>query len=192
MSTFEKHPLTPFLPSNAKILMLGTFPPKREKWCMDFFYPNFQNDMWRIFGKIFFNDTNYFILPNQKNFDKDAIEKFLIEKQIAIFDTALEVNRLKDNASDAFLEIKKTINLTKILEQIPQCVGIVTTGAKASETLAEICKVKSPNVGEYIDIKYCNRTFKFFRMPSSSRAYPRSINFKADFYKQMFKLCKIL
>ena len=40
----EYHPLVPFLPSNAKVLFLGSFPPQRKRWCMDFFYPNFIND----------------------------------------------------------------------------------------------------------------------------------------------------
>ena len=43
----ERHPLRPFLPANAQMLMLGSFPPPREWWCMEFFYPNPQNDMWR-------------------------------------------------------------------------------------------------------------------------------------------------
>ena len=30
--------------------MLGSFPPQQKRWSMAFFYPNFQNDMWRIFG----------------------------------------------------------------------------------------------------------------------------------------------
>ncbi|MGQ2387720.1 uracil-DNA glycosylase family protein, partial (plasmid) [Acinetobacter ursingii] len=41
----ESHPLQPFLPSNAKLLMLGSFPPPKERWKMDFYYPNYQNDM---------------------------------------------------------------------------------------------------------------------------------------------------
>lgn len=49
----EKHPLQPFLPQNSKALFLGSFPPSRERWSMDFYYPNFQNDMWRIFGLVF-------------------------------------------------------------------------------------------------------------------------------------------
>ena len=57
----EKHPLEPFLPEGARILMLGSFPPKRERWSMDFFYPNFINDMWRITGHIFFGDKDHFI-----------------------------------------------------------------------------------------------------------------------------------
>ena len=58
----ETHPLAPFMPEGSRILMLGTFPPARSRWCMDFFYPNFQNDMWRIMGLCFFNDKEYFII----------------------------------------------------------------------------------------------------------------------------------
>ena len=53
ISQIETHPLAPFLPVNAKLLMLGSFPPPKERWKMDFYYPNYQNDMWRIFGLIF-------------------------------------------------------------------------------------------------------------------------------------------
>ena len=50
----EQHPLEPFLPENARLLMLGSFPPKRIRWSMEFFYPNLQNDMWRIVGYLAF------------------------------------------------------------------------------------------------------------------------------------------
>ena len=36
----ERHPLQPFLPPNGRLLMLGSFPPPRKRWCMDFFYHN--------------------------------------------------------------------------------------------------------------------------------------------------------
>ena len=61
----ETHPLEPFLPEDARLLMLGSFPPKRERWSMDFFYPNFNNDMWRIFGLVFFSDRAAFIAPGR-------------------------------------------------------------------------------------------------------------------------------
>ena len=51
----ERHPLQPFLPANAQILMLGSFPPPKERWCMDFFYPNPQNDMWLAIAPDFFS-----------------------------------------------------------------------------------------------------------------------------------------
>ena len=40
----EWHPLIPFLPENARVLFLGSFPPLRNRWCIDFYYPNFIND----------------------------------------------------------------------------------------------------------------------------------------------------
>ena len=36
----EQHPFEPFLPDGAVVLMLGTFPPKPERWSMEFYYPN--------------------------------------------------------------------------------------------------------------------------------------------------------
>ena len=59
----ELHPLEPFLPGNARILMLGSFPPKRIRWSMEFFYPNLQNDMWRIVGYLATGDKQHFLLP---------------------------------------------------------------------------------------------------------------------------------
>ena len=55
----ELHPLEPFLPANARVLMLGSFPPKRIRWSMDFFYPNLQNDMWRIVGYLATGDKSH-------------------------------------------------------------------------------------------------------------------------------------
>lgn len=57
----EQHPLGFFLPENTKLLMLGSFPPPRARWSMNFYYPNIQNDMWRILGLVFYNDKEYFL-----------------------------------------------------------------------------------------------------------------------------------
>jgi len=86
MPAIERHPLQPFLPENARLLLLGSFPPPRERWCMDFFYPNPQNDMWRIMGQIFFGDKQHFV--DGKVFNREEIVAFCREKGIAIFDTA--------------------------------------------------------------------------------------------------------
>ena len=47
-----KHAFPPLLPSNATVMMMGTFPPAADKRAMQFHYPNFQNDMWRVYGMI--------------------------------------------------------------------------------------------------------------------------------------------
>ena len=185
--TIEEHPLEPFLPANAKLLMLGSFPPQRKRWSMDFFYPNLQNDMWRIFGHIFFGDKEHFLLPHKKAFDKEAIIRFLNEKGVALYDTASSVRRLQDNASDKFLEVVEPTDIPLLLKQLPQCKAIVTTGQKATGTIRTQIEVEEPSVGQSAPFLFGDRTLRLYRMPSSSRAYPLALEKKADVYRLMFK-----
>ena len=191
----ERHPLQPFLPGNAQLLMLGSFPPPKERWCMDFFYPNPQNDMWRIMGQIFFGDKTHFegqrdnvqcTKAGKKVFNREEIVSFCRAKGIAIFDTAQAVRRLQGNAADEHLEIVEQTDIAALLQQIPQCHDICCTGGKAAQTLAEILHTATPKPGEYIETSFANRAIRFWRMPSSSRAYPLSIDKKAAAYQRMF------
>jgi len=183
----ENHPLPPFLPEGAKMLMLGSFPPPKERWKMDFFYPNFQNDMWRIFGWVFFDDVNYFLTGDRKSFKEAAIRAFLTEKRIALWDTAMVVKRQKGNASDKFLEILQPIDLEEVLSRITDCQAIVVTGQKAMDTLITIVQASEPGVGRFEETTFINRKLKIYRMPSSSRAYPKPLAEKAAVYKKMFE-----
>ena len=101
---------------------------------MDFYYPNIQNDMWRILGLIFYGNKDAF-LRDKKAFSEEKAKAFCREKGIRIGDTAMEVIRLKANASDKFLEVVRPIDPEKVLSQIPECVAIVVTGQKAMDTL---------------------------------------------------------
>lgn len=189
MIDIETHPLTPFLPGNAKLLMLGSFPPPQNRWKMNFYYPNYQNDMWRIFGLIFFSDKNHFLdLPN-KNFKESQIREFLFQIGIGIFDTAYQIKRLQGNASDKFLEIVTPTDLSALLEQIPMCHTIMTTGDKATDTLMQHFPDQpvKPMIGQSVQVNYGNRELSLYRLPSSSRAYPLALEKKADIYKQFFQ-----
>ena len=188
----EEHPLEPFLPSNATLLMLGSFPPQKKRWSMDFFYPNLQNDMWRIFGFLFYNNKEYFLLPDKKAFDKDKLIYFLTEKGIALYDTATSIRRLKDNASDKFLEVIEPTDIRLLLKQLPRCRAIVTTGQKATDIIREQIEVKEPAVGGSSPFFFEDRMLRLYRMPSSSRAYPLSIEKKAAFYRLMLNELEIL
>lgn len=180
----ERHPLQPFLPDNARLLMLGSFPPPKERWCMDFFYPNPQNDMWRIMGQVFFADKQHFV--DGKAFKYEEIVSFCRKQGIAIFDTAQAVRRLQGNAADEHLEIVERTDIAATLQQIPQCHDICCTGGKAAETLAEILHTATPKVGEFVEMNFVDRAIRFWRMPSTSRAYPLSFDKKAAAYQQMF------
>ena len=183
MKTTESHPLTPFLPEGARILMLGSFPPKRERWSMDFFYPNFNNDMWRIMGTVFFADRHRFEVPGEKRFDREAVMAFCTDKGIALFDTATEVCRLKDNASDKFLEIVTPTDISAILHKIPSCHAVIATGEKAAKAVAAHFGCQAPSPGHSLEI---SPELRFWRMLSSSRAYPLPIEKKAEAYRKMF------
>lgn len=182
----EEHPLEPFLPANAVLLMLGSFPPQKKRWIMDFFYPNLQNDMWRIVGLIFFQNKEHFLNPEKKVFDKDRIIEFLNDKGIALYDTASAIRRLQDNASDKFLEVIEQTDISLLLKQIPMCKAIVTTGQKATDIIREQIEVKEPTVGTSEPFEFGDKAMKLYRMPSSSRAYPLALEKKAAAYRVMF------
>lgn len=181
----ELHPLEPFLPAGARLLMLGSFPPQRIRWSMEFFYPNLQNDMWRIVGYLATGDKTHFLTPDGRRFDRERIEAFCRERGIALYDTAVEVIRLKNNASDNFLQVVREVDLAALLERIPDCRAIVTTGQKATDTLCAITGCAAPPVGGAVEADFAGRRLKLWRMPSSSRAYPRPVEWKAEYYRKV-------
>lgn len=179
------------------MLFLGSFPPQPHRWSMPFYYPNWINDFWRILGLIFFEDKNHFCLPGEKRFDEAAIRAFCTQEGLAFYDTACEVRRLKDNASDAFLEIVKPTNIPALLRRIPECKALITTGQKATEVVAASFGCELPAVGGSLLLEVGNdmpgadlasRTIQFWRMPSTSRAYPLALEKKAEAYRQLFAM----
>ena len=153
---------------------------------MEFFYPNFTNDMWRIFGICFFGDKLHFVDEQGKAFRKEALERFLTVAGIGLYDTAVSVRRLKNTASDKDLEIVEETDIKALLRELPECGAIVTTGQKATDVVCRQFGVVAPTVGAYADVTFGGRHLRLYRMPSSSRAYPMRLEQKAAFYKEMF------
>lgn len=189
----EYHPLIPFLPENAKVLFLGSFPPQRKRWCMDFYYPNFINDHWRIEGAVFFADRSHFVDEANKCFKLADIVAFCQEKGIAFYDTSAAIRRLQDNASDKYLEVVEPTDIRALTAQLPRLRAIVTTGEKATETLCNTMNIPNvPKVNNYVPIPdVFNRNGEqlvLYRLPSSSRAYPLAFDKKVEAYRRMFEL----
>ena len=188
----EDHPLEPFLPSNTVLLMLGSFPPQKKRWSMEFYYPNLNNDMWRIMGILFFDDKDHFLNQDKKSFCRERIVDFLNEKGIALYDTATSIRRLQDNASDKFLEVVQPTDIPEMLRSLPHCKAIVTTGQKATDTLRDQFHVEEPKVGDFTEFVFDNRALRLYRMPSSSRAYPLALEKKAAAYRILFQDLQLL
>jgi len=207
----EYHPLRPFLPEKAKVLFLGSFPPQRKRWCMDFYYPNFINDHWRIEGQIFYGDKNHFVDLEAKRFKIDDIVAFCEEKGLAFFDTSTAIRRLQDNASDKFLEVVEPTDIPALLKRLPHLRAIVTTGEKATDTICRTMGITEvPKVNAYVRVSNTDGTDEtdifantnstnmtngggllLYRLPSSSRAYPLSFDKKVEAYRRFFDFIKI-
>ena len=186
----ETRPFPPFLPKNATVMTMGTFPPASEKRSMEFHYPNFQNDMWRVYGLVFFNDAAHFQMPSEKAFDGCRIRDFLNRAGIASCPTVLKAAREHGNASDKFLKVVETVDLAAVLAKIPRCRHICTTGGKATEILLDIQGggIKMPKTGETVPFPFAGRDLTLTRLPSTSRAYPLSLAKKAAAYRAFFEM----
>lgn len=190
----ETHPFEPWLPVNAKLLMLGTFPPAPKRWAMEWYYPNFTNDMWRIFGLIFFGDKLHFVDEENKTYRLNELKQFLKEKGVALFDTALRIRRTTGTASDKDLEIVEPADLDGMLRSLPECKAVLAAGQLATKVFTEHYNIDARNfkMGEYRTFDFEGRTLKLYRQPSSSRAYPMKVEKKAVYYEQMFKEIQII
>ena len=179
MPIIETHPFAPILPPHASVMMMGTFPPKAEKRCMEFHYPNFYNDMWRIYGLVFFNNAEYFQLASSKSFDPKRIVAFLHERGIALCPTVRRA-------------IREPVNLDAILQQVPDCKWLITTGGKATDILLSLLpeqlKLKTPKTNTEMAFPYHGCDLRLYRLPSTSRAYPLSLAKKVEAYRAFYQM----
>lgn len=185
----ESHPFTPFLPANARLLMLGTFPPAPKRWCMPWYYPNFTNDMWRIFGICFFGDKMHFVDAENKTYRLEALKSFLSTKGVALFDTCLRIRRTTGTASDKDLEVIEKADLDGMLRTLPECRAVVAAGQLATNIFTEHYGInaKGMQMGDHADFIFEGRVVSLYRQPSSSRAYPMKAEKKAEYYEKLFK-----
>lgn len=186
----EIHPFEPFIPENAKILIMGTFPPQQKRWAMDFYYPNRSNDFWPMMGLIFLGDRDALYDRQARKFRLDLIKTLLTEHGIALNDTGHAVRRLMNNASDKFLEIVEPVDLDALLARMPGCRSVATTGEKAADVLAALTSTEAPKMGCMVRDEL--RGLDLWRMPSTSRAYPLALEKKAAYYETMFRSAGIL
>lgn len=189
MIEIETHPWEPYIPENAKVLIMGTFPPQPKRWSMNFYYPNRTNDFWYMMGLIFYGDRNALLENGTKNFDLDKIKHLLDDKGIALNDTGRKIRRLKGNASDKYLEIVEPVPLYDLLKRMPLCHTVATTGEKAAGVIAEITSTALPKMGETVTT---SDGLHIWRMPSTSRAYPLKLEKKAEYYRRLFEAAGII
>lgn len=182
----EQHPWQPFLPGHTRLIMLGSFPPAKNRWCMDFFYPNYINDMWRIFGLCLYGDKLRFVDEDNRKFRLDDIKAMLEQYGVGLYDTAKVVRRTRNTAADKDLEVVCEVDLYGLIDSAPECVAVVTTGQKATDIFCRKYDIAQPKVGDFVPFTHGDRHLRLYRMPSSSRAYPMRLEKKAEAYQILF------
>ena len=106
----------------------------------------------------------------------------------------LKAVREQDNASDKFLHVVETVDLPAVLARLPHCRHICTTGGKATEVLLSLLPnaPKMPKTGETLPFTLANRHLTLTRLPSTSRAYPLSLQKKAAAYRAFFEMAGLV
>lgn len=133
---------------------------------------------------MFLNDKNALYDAERKTFREQECRKLATDHHIALNDTAREIRRLKGNASDKYLEILKPVPLQELLDKIPDCHTVATTGEKAAEVIASLTGTAIPKIGEMVE---SDSGLRIWRMPSTSRAYPMKMELKAEYYARLFR-----
>lgn len=98
MSKIEIHPHKLFVPNNARVLILGTFPGKSNvhvKGLDEWFYASSRNQFWKIISEVY-------NLPLENTAEK---KELFSNKGIAIGDIFLKIKRNENNNSDSSLEV---------------------------------------------------------------------------------------
>jgi len=147
------HPYEPFLPENAALLMVGSFPPlslveKRAFGPKDlsFYYGSSRNQMWRIFERLFQTPllSDYADETRDKTRSLKAIQKSLNEHHIAVCDIIKTCRRSQADSGDQHLVILEAWNIPAFLKKRPSIQKIFFTGGKAEElTLHSFPELKS-------------------------------------------------
>ena len=165
--------------------------------------------MWRIMGKVFFDDIDYFRVGDEKRFDAEKIKAFLQAYNIGECPSVTHVIREKGNAADEHLTVVATVDLGKVLAQLEQVKWIYTTGGKATEVLIALVNqsisdpaspyfnpsqtpYKLPKTNQFLEVNAFGRVFGIYRLPSTSRAYPQSLEKQVAAYRAFFTLAGIL
>jgi G:T/U-mismatch repair DNA glycosylase len=147
MEPREYHPYQPFIPPNAKKLIVGNFPigkfsnplrfDERKSQEMDFYYGGGTNKLWRLLGKSFDVELN----------NIQVIKKFLKEHGFALADILISCRRVNGSALDTAL-YDKMYNYE--LKEIIEAKGIEELLFTSKHVSSEFKK----HIGRFPDLKH--------------------------------------
>lgn len=133
MTQLETHPWNYYAPQGSKILFVGTFPPARQRWSYDFFYPNKANFFWRILAAISHKKLQYDAGPLAVEERKALLQQL----HIAITDMGQQIERSNNSSLDENIAVTKYMDILWILKQHPGICKIVFTSSSGPVSAAK-------------------------------------------------------
>lgn len=163
---FHTHKFKPFLPRDAQILILGSFPsPSSRK--KDFYYMDSRNRFYTV--------LNYVLQENYSD-EVDDRKELLRKHKIALYDV-VEACIIPD-ARDSNIKKPILVDLQKLLKKLPHIKQIFVLGLTTTKKLF----IKIPSFHKYSEPIEYDKITTF--LPSTSSANIRFPTYKLE---EMFK-----
>ncbi|MGZ3920160.1 MAG: hypothetical protein ACXVNM_05760 [Bacteroidia bacterium] len=128
----EIHPPWEYEVPGMKVLILGNFPPHQKRWDYEFFYPNKQNNFWKVLAAI--NGVN---LKETKG--PAAVEerkKIMKNLKIGVYNLAKVISRKNSSARDTDIEILEYMDIFSVIKKHRQLKKIILAGFAAKNSTA--------------------------------------------------------
>jgi G:T/U-mismatch repair DNA glycosylase len=120
----KPHPFKWYVPENARVLIIGTFPPVESRWGYNFFYPNPRNLFWKIMSDIAGKP-----ISTNKETAVDERKKVLDTLRVGVTDMGGVIRRLADNSLDENLELIEHMPILRILDEYPSINRMILTSS---------------------------------------------------------------
>ena len=186
MNEIEIHPFSPYIPDNAKTLIIGSFPGREQTQnatdANQWFYGARRNQFWIILSAVY----------NTELTTKEDKQKLFNKMGIGITDIFLRVRRKKESNSDKDLEIIENNEqaLTLILQKNKINIILFTSKFVEDHFLTFFPDIKnyscllSPSPSANIPISKSSEFLKFKKENPNGN----TIDFRVVQYKQLLKV----
>lgn len=140
----EIHPDWYFDIPEIKTLILGSFPPHSSKWSYPFYYPNKQNNFWKILAAIHKIELQYYS-------GQQAVaerQQLMIDLKVGVQNMGKTIIRKGLSSQDTDIEITEFQDILSIIHKHPELSKIIISGfsAKNSTYYAFIKYLQKHNV----------------------------------------------
>lgn len=178
--TIEHHPPWEYEIPGMRVMILGNFPPHPKRWDYEFFYPNKQNNFWKVLASL--NNSSLKSVEG-----KAAVierRKIMRDLKVGIYNLACVVKRKNQSARDTDIDILEYIDIVSLIKKQKKLKKIILAGfAAKSSTARTFLKLLDEQkiaydrpavikAGTEFKLKLKNRTIDCVILNSTSTAFP--------------------